>query len=99
MSQRRGKEVLPQQKLNFEASEESRQRRGYLVVPKLLAFFSAFSGVGWNRFGVFLLLDAGLTPAQVGFMKTLGFFGKLVALPLWGVIADSYSLFGSLVVS
>ena len=74
-------------------------QRGNLLVPKLLAFFTAFSGVGWNRFGVFLLLDAGFTPSQVGFMKTLGFFVKLVAQPLWGVLADSCSLFGSLLVS
>ena len=80
MSQRRGKENLQSQNVSSEAGESSKRR--YLLVPKLLAFFSAFSGVGWNRFGVFLLLDAGLTPAQVGFMKTLGFFAKLVALPI-----------------
>ena len=70
-----------------------------LIAPKLLAFLLALSGVGWNRFSVFLLLNKGFKASQVGNLKTLGFVCKIFAQPLWGIIADSTSLQGALILS
>jgi len=84
---------------NDAAVTKIRCTNDWLILPKGLAFFTALSGVGWNRFGVFYLLDAGLSPADVGFLKTLGFFSKVVAQPLWGIIADSTSLRSALILS
>lgn len=70
-----------------------------LLAPKLLAFLLALSGVGWNRFSVFLFLNNGMTASQVGNLKTLGFICKIFAQPLWGVVADSTSLQMSLILS
>ena len=70
-----------------------------LIAPKLLAFLLALSGVGWNRFSVFLLLNKGFKASQVGNLKTLGFVCKIFAQPLWGIIADSTSLQAALILS
>ena len=61
-----------------------KQRFSYmLIAPKLLAFLLALSGVGWNRFSVFLFLNNGLKASQVGNLKTLGFVCKIFAQPSW----------------
>ena len=70
-----------------------------LIVPKLLAFLISLSGVGWNRFSVFLFMKNGLSPSQVGTLKTLGFILKIFAQPVWGIIADSTSLQSALILS
>ena len=36
------------------------------------------SGVGWNRFSVFLFMKNGLSASQVGTLKTLGFILKIL---------------------
>ncbi len=70
-----------------------------LIVPKLLAFLISLSGVGWNRFSVFLFMKNGLSASQVGTLKTLGFILKIFAQPVWGIIADSTSLQSALILS
>ena len=70
-----------------------------LIVPKLLAFLISLSGVGWNRFSVFLFMKNGFSPSQVGTLKTLGFILKIFAQPVWGIIADSTSLQSALILS
>jgi MFS family permease len=70
-----------------------------LIAPKLLAFFISLSGVGWNRFSVFLLMKNGLSASQIGTLKTFGFILKIFAQPVWGLVADTTSLKTALILS
>ena len=60
-----------------------------LVLPKVLAFVTAFSGVAWNRFSPILLISStSLTASNIGTLKSMGFAAKLICQPFWGCFAD-----------
>lgn len=56
---------------------------------KILSFGYSASSVAWNRFASLWLLKCGYLPRQVGAMKSLSLFGKLIAQPLWAGTADA----------
>ena len=70
-----------------------------LVLPKLLQFSVTASGVGWTRFQGLLLLAAGYSPAQIGLLKSWGFFAKLLFTPAWAVIGDRLTPLAGLTIS
>ncbi len=71
----------------------------WLVLPKLLQFSVTASGVGWTRFQGLLLLAAGYSPAQVGLLKSWGFFAKLLFTPAWALLGDRQTPLAGLTIS
>ena len=61
-----------------------------LLLPKLLSFLTSLSGVVWIKYSNLLLLDAGYSRTQIGTLKTLGYFVKLFASPVWAILTDSF---------
>jgi hypothetical protein len=59
-----------------------------LFVAKALFFSGSMSTVGWNRFQAIFYLNNGLTPSQIGILKSLGLMMKFVGEPFWCLIAD-----------
>ena len=60
-----------------------------LILPKVLAFVTAFSGVAWNRFSPILLISqTSLSASNIGTLKSMGFGAKLIFQPFWGCFAD-----------
>ena len=61
---------------------------GRLRVAKALSFFSGAGMVAWNKFSSLWLLSVGLSPAQVGLLKTAGLVAKSICQPVWALLAD-----------
>jgi len=61
-----------------------------LFLPKLLSFLTSLSAVVWMKYSNLLLLSAGYSRTQVGSLKSLGYFIKLGATPLWALCSDTY---------
>jgi len=59
-----------------------------LVLAKSLFFATAMAGVGWQRFQNIYYLQQGLTPSQIGALKSLGLVLKIVGEPFWCLVAD-----------
>ena len=59
-----------------------------LFVLKILHFLAGLSGTSWGRYAAIYYVSRGLTPFQIGSIGCTIPFVRLVAQPLWGVIAD-----------
>lgn len=59
-----------------------------LVLAKSLFFATAMAGVGWQRFQNIFYLQQGMTPVQIGELKSLGLLLKFVGEPFWCLVAD-----------
>ena len=59
-----------------------------LFVLKVLYFLAGLSGTSWGRYAAIYYVSRGLTPFQIGSIGCTIPFVRLVAQPLWGVIAD-----------
>ena len=59
-----------------------------LRLAKLLSFTSGAGMVAWNKFSSLWLLSVGLSPTEVGVLKTSGLLAKSVCQPLWALLAD-----------
>ena len=59
-----------------------------LILAKSLFFATAMAGVGWQRFQNIFYLQQGMTPVQIGELKSLGLLLKFVGEPFWCLVAD-----------
>ena len=62
--------------------------RTRLRIAKMLSFTSGAGMVAWNKFASLWLLSVGLSPTQVGVLKTTGLAAKSVCQPVWALLAD-----------
>jgi hypothetical protein len=58
------------------------------LLAKVLYFTTSLSNVGWNRFQNIYYLQNGITPMQIGELKSLGLALKFVGEPFWCLVAD-----------
>jgi len=59
-----------------------------LILAKLLFFATAMASVGWQRFQNIFYLEQGLSPSQIGELKSLGLLLKFFGEPFWCLVAD-----------
>jgi hypothetical protein len=59
-----------------------------LILAKLLFFATAMASVGWQRFQNIFYLEQGLSPSQIGELKSLGLLLKFLGEPFWCLVAD-----------
>lgn len=73
--------------------------RSRMLLVKLLAFSTTFSGIAWTRFQTVVLLNAGYSMSHIGAVKSLGFAAKFIITPVWAAIGDTYTPLKSLIVA
>ena len=59
-----------------------------ILILKLLYFLAGLSGTSWGRYSAIFYVSRGLTPFQIGSIGCTIPFVRLVAQPIWGIVAD-----------
>ena len=59
-------------------------------MAKAIMFINSAGTVVWNRFSTVYFLSIGMSPSEVGALKSASLVCKSVAQPLWAATADIY---------
>jgi len=69
-------------------SVDQQASRERLKLAKAISFASGAGMVAWNKFASLWLLSIGLTPTEVGVLKSAGLVSKSVCQPMWAIMSD-----------
>lgn len=61
-----------------------------LLFPKILQFSSGMYAIGWSKFSGIFFAERGLKIRELGYLRALSLFVKLIGYPFWGLMADVF---------